>query len=107
MTWVMRLLPKKFLIIAILIVAVGGALRMQHQRIQSFKANLSATQGELDKEKVKRRAAEDAVSDAVERAERLADARDAAQRRLTDRVVAVDAAQGECLEVELPAGLLD
>lgn len=95
------------IIAALGVVAIAGLVWFQHGRIQTYRADIKAQQEQLSAESAARRAAEAAVVDAVERAERLAAARDAAQRRLTDRLAAVSAAQGACLEVELPPGLLD
>jgi len=61
----------------------------------------------IETERAARVAAEEATIEAVKRAERIAAARDEAQRRLSERMKAVNEARGECLEKELPAGLLD
>ena len=107
MTWILRFLPKKYLIIVGALAAVSALIWFQHDRIQSIRADLSEAEDQLEQEISDRRAAEKAVSEAVERAERLAVARDAAQKRLTDRMAAVNAVKGACLEMPLPAGLLD
>lgn len=114
MTLLLRLLPafltrKSGLLAAVIagFVAVAGFAWMQHSRLQAAHQDLSDTRDALEVERVARQAAQDAVADAVERAERLAAARNAAQARLTDRLAAVEAAQGVCLDAKLPEGLLD
>lgn len=113
MTWLLRILPfllgkkGRYVAAGAAVLGVAGLIWFQHERIQSYRTDLADARTALAAEISARQAAQDAVTEAVERAERLAAARDAAHARLTERLAAVDAAQGSCLDTELPAGLLD
>lgn len=110
MIWLLNIFSTKAgrsIIAAAGVVAIAGFVWFQHERIQTYKTDIATKQEQLSAEFNARRAAEAAVVDAVERAERLAEARDAAQKRLTERLAAVAEAQGVCLDTALPEGLLD
>ncbi|RKT35279.1 hypothetical protein BXY70_1312 [Roseovarius halotolerans] len=97
----------KWIALGGLVALIAGAFWLQSERLDRAQGALEEAHEDLEIERAARTRAEDAVTSAVERAERLAAARDAARRRLADRLAAVEAAKGECLETELPAGLLD
>lgn len=97
----------KWIAVGGLVALIAGAFWLQSERLDRVQDALEESQEDLETERAARTRAEDAVTAAVERAERLAAARDAARRRLADRLADIEAAQGECLEQTLPPGLLD
>lgn len=89
------------------IAALVAFLGFKFWQLEGAREDLAQTRQTLQVEQQARARAETEVQEAVERAERISAAKDAAQARLTDRMSAIAEAQGECLETELPAGLLD
>lgn len=97
----------RWLALGAVVALVGGALWLQTSRVERLQVELALLSQDLATEQARASAATAAVAEAVERAERLAAAQRLAQEKLAERLARVAAAEGQCLDMPLPEGLLE